>query len=393
MSEQINMEAWQYLDQALFTSSHVNARDVEEGSTALKNVYPVSKEETDRMENLVDEAERKAEDSTETAFRERVRELREIISYSRVRHRTWKFSLIFGSIIAACIFWYFGNQDQERVQRYSKDVELVKKWQKQDTTITYASVKANADQNYNYYSRRLTSANAYKFERLHYFKGQAESSLKAEREFRQKADTASTEKRKESCLRQADTFKDYAKKHRAEFDEIAKLDFDGIQKLALKDTQLSVDMAQGDASSKRGWMIYLIILIPLYIISGYPYGYMITAHRTQHGFMRGLQKAGFAIASFFFGSGLLMSLLPDDIVKYRYADGRTETRTETNPTNFGIIAMKFGLMVLGVLIFCFVSVFIMTIETVTGLKRNFDWAAIFGKISKKEKAQALNEAK
>lgn len=393
MNEQINMEAWRCLDQALFTSSHVVEGDIEQGRTVLENVYPVSKDETDRMESLVNEAERKVEDSTETAFRDRVRELREIISYSKTRHRTWKLSLILGSIIATCIFWYFGNQDQERVERYSKDVELVKKWQKQDTTITYASIKANAEENYNYYSRRLSSANAYKFERLHYFKGQAESCLKAEREFRQKADTASVEKRKEACLRQADTFKGYAKKHRTEFDEIAKLDFDGIQKLALKDAQLDVDMAQEDASSKRVWMVYLIILIPLYIISGYPYGYMITAHRTQHGFMRGVRKTGFAIASFFFGSGLLMSLLPDDIVRYRYADGHTETRKEVNPTNFGIVAMKFGLMVLGVLIFCFVSVFIMTIETVTGLKRNFDWVAIFGKISKKENSQVLNESK
>ena len=385
MNEQINMEAWQCLDQALFTSSHVEDRDIEVGSTAWNNVYPVSKEETDRMESLVDEAEQKVEDSTETTFRQRVRDLREVISYSRSRHRTWKFSLIFGSIIAACIFWYFGNQDQEKAQRYAKDVEQVKKWQKQDTTITYASIKANTDNNYNYYSRRLISANAYKFERLHYFKGMTESSLRTERNFRQKADTASTEKRKNGYLKQAETFKGYAKKHRTEFDEVAKLDFDGIQKMALKDTQYDVDKAQGGASTKRGWMIYLMILIPLYIISGYPYGYTITAHRTQHGFMRGLQKTGFAIASFFFGSGLLMSLLPDDIVKYRYADGRTETRTETNPTNFGIMAIKLGLMVVGVLIFCFVSVFIMTIETITGLKRNFDWVAIFGKVSKKTK--------
>ena len=147
MNEQINMEAWRCLDQALFTSSHVGEGDIEQGSTSLENVYPVSKDETDRMESLVNEAECKVEDSTETAFRDRVRELREIISYSKTRHRTWKLSLILGSIIGTCIFWYFGNQDQERVERYSKDVELVKKWQKQDTTITYASIKANAEEN------------------------------------------------------------------------------------------------------------------------------------------------------------------------------------------------------------------------------------------------------
>ena len=37
-------------------------------------------------------------------------------------------------------------------------------------------------------------------------------------------------------------------------------------------------------------------------------------------------------------------------------------------------------MVAGVVIFCFVSVFIMVIETITGLKRNFDWSPVVAKV-------------
>ena len=62
MEEQKNLAAWECLDQALFTSSHVKAKDMEKGSTDWDNVYPVSKEETDKMEALVDEAVRKADD-------------------------------------------------------------------------------------------------------------------------------------------------------------------------------------------------------------------------------------------------------------------------------------------------------------------------------------------
>ena len=112
MDEQKNLAAWECLDQALFTSSHVKDKEMKKGSTDWDNVYPVSKEETDKMKNLVDEAVRKADDPSDSFFRERVSDLREIISYSYSKHRTWKWSLIFGSIIAACIFWYFGNQDK-----------------------------------------------------------------------------------------------------------------------------------------------------------------------------------------------------------------------------------------------------------------------------------------
>lgn len=379
MDEQKNLAAWECLDQALFTSSHVKAKDMEKGSTDWDNVYPVSKEETDKMKALVDEAVRKADDPSDSFFRERVSDLREIISYSYSKHRTWKWSLIFGSIIAACIFWYFGNQDKEDAQKYAKDVTLVENWKKADTTITYDKLDASSELSYQLYERRVQSANAYKLMKLHDLKRNAESYKEGMKTAKHSADTAKLDKNIESYKKRMAECEEKMEKYQDEFDEVADMDFDEIQKMALKDTQGLVDDINDSASTKTGWMIYLIILIPLYIISGYPRGYVISAHRRQHGFMRTLQKIGFAVASFFFGSGLLMSLLPDSIVEYHYTSGRVETRNEGNPVNIVILGIKFGLMIAGVLIFCFVSVLIMTIETISGLKRNFNWAAMLNK--------------
>ena len=379
MDEQKNLAAWECLDQALFTSSHLKAKDMEKGSTDWDNVYPVSKEETDKMKNLVDEAVRKADDPSDSFFRERVSDLREIISYSYSKHRTWKWSLIFGSIIAACIFWYFGNQDKEDAQKYAKDVTLVENWKKADTTITYDKLDASSELSYQLYERRVQSANAYKLMKLHDLKRNAESYREGMKTAKHSADTAKLDKNIESYKKRMAECEEKMEKYQDEFDEVADMDFDEIQKMALKDTQGLVDDINDSASTKTGWMIYLIILIPLYIISGYPRGYVISAHRRQHGFMRTLQKIGFAVASFFFGSGLLMSLLPDSIVEYHYTSGRVETRNEGNPANIAILGIKFGLMIAGVLIFCFVSVLIMTIETISGLKRNFNWAAMLNK--------------
>ena len=379
MDEQKNLAAWECLDQALFTSSHLKAKDMEKGSTDWDNVCPVSKEETDKMKNLVDEAVRKADDPSDSFFRERVSDLREIISYSYSKHRTWKWSLIFGSIIAACIFWYFGNQDKEDAQKYAKDVTLVENWKKADTTITYDKLDASSELSYQLYERRVQSANAYKLMKLHDLKRNAESYREGMKTAKHSADTAKLDKNIESYKKRMAECEEKMEKYQDEFDEVADMDFDEIQKMALKDTQGLVDDINDSASTKTGWMIYLIILIPLYIISGYPRGYVISAHRRQHGFMRTLQKIGFAVASFFFGSGLLMSLLPDSIVEYHYTSGRVETRNEGNPVNIVILGIKFGLMVAGVLIFCFVSVLIMTIETISGLKRNFNWAAMLNK--------------
>ena len=123
-----------------------------------------------------------------------------------------------------------------------------------------------------------------------------------------------------------------------------------------------------------------MILIPLYIITGYPHGYSITKHRRRSGCMNIFRKVGFGIASFCFGAGLAMSLLPDDIVKTTYSDGHTETHTEGNAANLIILAMKFGLMIVGAFIFCFVASVIMTIETFYGLLENFNWKGWMAKL-------------
>ena len=216
MDEQKNLAAWECLDQALFTSSHVKAKDIEKGSTNWDNVYPVSKKETERMEALVNEAENIADAPAEQNFRDRVNDLRDVISYSYAKHRTWKWSLIFGSIIAACIFWYFGNQDQETAAKYAQDVEIVKKWAEMDTTITYEKLNANSELSGEYYNRRLRSANAYKLYKLHYLKMQAESNLKMMKDAKLRADTIQNQEKKEATKKYASECEEKAEKYQDE---------------------------------------------------------------------------------------------------------------------------------------------------------------------------------
>lgn len=377
--QQKNYEAWGYLDQALFTSSHVKAKDIEMGSTDWDNVYPTSPEEIDRMEDLIQQAQASADDPNDEQFNERIRDLKEVVHYSRKRHRTWKWALIAGSIFGACIFWYFSNQDQKSAQNRQKGVKIVELWQKADTTIAYQKMDTvlwNRGENYN---ERLNGANAYKAYYLNDYNQRAESARLNSIKNKQKADTASTDKMKKVYLQSAENEQKNYDKYKKQFEELSAKDFNAVKELALKDTQGAVDSMKSSSNSKRAWMIYLIILIPLYIISGYPRGYILSRHRRQANFMRGLQKWGFRLAAFFFGTGLAMQFIPDDIVKYRYSNGYSETRRETNPANFIVIAMKVGLMVVGVFIFCFISVFIMTFETVTGLIRNFNWQEILSK--------------
>lgn len=377
MNPQTNLDAWDCLDQALFVSSHVSDKDASAGETDWENVYPVSEDEIDTMEDLVNQAEQKADDPTDSNYRTRVNELRDVISYSRAKHRTWKWSLIFGAIISACIMWYYGMDNQDRANREAKDIALIESWQKQDTVISFVKLSTEIE---DVYFTRYVSANKFKENKLRQLKQFYEYNNSQAVRYKQSADTASTADRKKSRLEYAEQYKKKAADNKANFDKVAKMKFDELKDLALEEKKNTVDNIQGSATKLYAFMVYLIILIPLYIISGYPYGYMIYRHRRQQGIMRKLRQIGFGIASFFFGTGLLMNLLPDDIVKYTYSNGRTETREEVNPSNLFIVAIKIGLMIAGVVIFCFVSVLIMTVEIITGLKRNFDWSPVVAKV-------------
>ncbi len=59
---------------------------------------------------------------------------------------------------------------------------------------------------------------------------------------------------------------------------------------------------------------------------------------------------------------------------YHYANGRTETHTETNAGNILVVDLKIGLIIVGAFIFAFIASVIMTIETALGLMHNFDWS-------------------
>jgi hypothetical protein len=305
--------------------------------------------------------------------------LREIVDWSLKRHSTWKWSLIAGALLGAGIFYYFKKDQEEDIRRAKIEREQVKEWHPIDVAQTPFDKCPDSHAN-NAYSLRLTAADKYKMYKLIDLKSSVEYNQKSSQEYGQRADTAKLAENKEKYLKSQKSYAETAVQKRAEYDSINAMDFKQIHEMAQKDLARRVESEESHGNTLYGYMVYLLILIPLYIITGYPHGYSITRHRRRSGCMNIFRKVGFGIASFCFGAGLAMSLLPDDIVKTTYSDGHTETRNDSNPANLVILALKFGLMIVGAFIFCFVASVIMTIETFYGLLENFNWKGWMAKL-------------
>ncbi len=368
----LNEAAFECLDEAMFLSSLITDKERQQGRVKdWDNVYPTSREETERMEQLLQEAETVVDDPRDSDYAERYDALSEVVEWSKSRHRSWHWQLIAGALLGAGIFYYFKNSQQEDIERAKAEAAMVEKWDSTEVGLNIKEVSAKYYESH--YDDRMKSAKDFKKFELSQQQFYLENCLKIAKSYQSQADTASTPERKQSYLEQKEKSEKNAEKYKAMYDSVSAMSFAEVKAYAKTKMNQNVEREQGSGRRLRNFMIYLLILIPLYIISGYPRGYTLTRHRRMSGCLTSFRKVGFAIASFFFGTGLLMNLLPDDVVKYRYSDGHTETHTEANAGNFIILFLKFGLIIIGAFIFCFVSAFIMTIETAFGLVRNFDW--------------------
>jgi hypothetical protein len=376
----LNEDAWGYLDDAMFTSSLISDKERQKGEVDdVEDIYPRTKEEALYMDEQLQHAMETAKEPNEENFAERYGMLREIVDWSLKRHSTWKWSLIAGALLGAGIFYYFKKDQEEDIRRAKIEREQVKEWHPIDVVQTPFDKCPDEHAN-NAYSLRLSAADKYKMYKLIDLKSSVEYNQKSSKEYGLRADTAKLAENKEKYLNSQKSYAEKAVQKRAEYDSINAMDFKQIHEMAQQDLARRVESEESHGNTLYAYMVYLLILIPLYIITGYPYGYSITRHRRRSGCMNIFRKVGFGIASFCFGTGLAMSLLPDDIVKTTYSDGHTETHNESNAANLVILALKFGLMIVGAFIFCFVASVIMTIETFYGLLENFNWKGLMAKV-------------
>lgn len=361
----INQGAVRLLDEAAFTSSKVSRKERESGNVGEENMYPASKAETDRMAELLRQAQSAADDPQEAEFQEKYEVLDGIVKWSYGRYRTWNWGLVIGVVLFALLLLWGRNSNQNKAEKYKGYAAQVEAWTPCDTTITWEKSGVEG------YTYDVTFANANNWKRaeLAYAKNNYNSYLKTADGYSKNTDTASTQESKEKYLNLRQGSLDKADGCRHRFDSIAALDFEGVQHMAKKQAEGWSKGSTKDTYFFLVNMILLIILIVLYIWTGYSYGYDLTRHRTRNKVLGWVRKTGFWLAGLCFGTGLAMQLFaPDRQVEYIYSSGRRETRSEADVAGTSMnIVFKIGLMFIGAAIFIFVSTVLMFIETVAGV--------------------------
>jgi hypothetical protein len=363
-----NEKAYEFLDAAMCTSSHITIEDENQQTVNIDDVYPCSEAECDEMDRLLDRAQAEVKDKNDQFFKERYEELREIVKWSRKKHWTFKWSLIAGCILSIFIMFYISEQVASDRQAIEAKVEGIKNWQKQDTTIAFADCRTDSL----VYS--LANANAHKAYRLGHLKKSHEKALESVEEYKNRLDTTQNRELKKAYKERIKAYEDDAKAYLKEYEEVNDMKFKKYRKAVVK--SYKDDLRAARWLDRIVWLIciYVLLLTPFYIYSSHQYGYYITRYRAESARLDKLQKIGFAFASFLLGASLALEFFPETKVTTVYSSGRRETHTESNPLDIAIMILKLCLLAAAACVFSFVSIYIMSHVTIAAFKRNHDWS-------------------
>ncbi len=375
--EDPNAEAYELLWEATCTSSHVSKKDKEGGVTDLEDVYPITAEETAQMEGLLNEAEKALKDPSDKEFREKAAELRGIIEWSKKRHWMLNWRVILGVIISVFILQTCVSSRNADVKEEESKIKKIENWDKADTTYNIKAYKKVDITEY------LEKGEACSWERrydnvmnyLHYtLAGHARIYAAAEQEienYKRMLDTVTSKERKQKY--QEDLEKQIERRKESEkfYKEFRDASLKELQKRAEKSVEGDLAEAKGAARVVKFWNLFFLLLIPVYIFASRPHGYTITRHRKEAKFLGWIERIGLWLSGGLLGASLGIGFV--DVVT-KWSDGSvTRSDDGTGPAR---LAIKVGLLVAAVLVFCAVSCFLMLYATITGLKRNYDWSAV-----------------
>ena len=348
------------------------AKLVEAMEVGGDNFYPETLAETQKMDALLDESEKAAKNMDDPEYYKLLNEMRGIVGWSARRHFNFSWGIILGSIVTIGFMTYFKQSDKEQKIRWEGYVAKVEAWDVENDTITLDKAMGNSYS----YDNKYYSPNCYRAAEIN----QANYDINYTKDYIQtckhRIDTTRNEKIKENMLKTIEESKEKIQKKQEYITEVKGWSLEETQEIALEEAKKHLKWAKSDFRSSLKWFIFFILMIPLYIIANFSWGYNITRHRVESKVLSTIHGWIVSIGIGFIGAGWMMELLPDYIVTTYWSDGRTTTHTESDPGNIIIIVMKIGLILLGLIIIAFISSAIMIYSTIVGLIRNYNWKAI-----------------
>ncbi|MBR0310154.1 MAG: hypothetical protein IJQ97_04650 [Paludibacteraceae bacterium] len=380
----VNAEAYQYMVEAMAVSANYMGDTIsEQGEVRMDDVYPTSLDETLRMDALLDKSERALKDENDEEYNKMITDLRGIVGWSRKRHYNFSWGIILGTIITVMVVVKWASGDQRQKGIAEANMERIDKWDVKTDTMTLEQARDSVKNGV-----RITTPIYHKAKMMAYYEHEVEYYKDLVARYETQADTATIKENKQSYLKEAKYQKEKQEENEKALQSVSKWNLKDAQKDAYKRAKDSYKTLSAAAAFSWVIMIFFLMLIPVYIFANHSWGYIITKYREESELLEKIKQFGYKAAIGLFGASLAMQFIPESTVTTYYSDGSTSTRTDSNPMNMMIAAIKIGLLIAAIAIVALVSTGIMIYSTIVGLKRNYDWKAIYAGAKAKGKDAA-----
>lgn len=352
-------------------------KDFKHAEKWIEDGYPIyditTKEEFLEQQEILDEALVMNHDFNVPVDADALNELAAEVEYAGKRHWTFQWIIIAGAILSVILLNWLSSSKKDDIAKQEKVIAGIEAWQPSDTTLAIEVFKTNDVIDWSAHRMRASYYKTYKLQTAaHKYYGVQKSIDN----YLRSAQNTSDPEDKEKWTKRAEELKaeqpQNEKAAKEEYDKINAMGFEEIKAMALNEEGKTLDRHKDGASSAKRWFWFLIICIPLYIFACRPYGYTLNRYTAEAKTLNLIQRIGL------WASGALLAgaaALQFTTIVTKWSDGRTtESDDGTGPM---IAALKIGLMIAAVLVFCFMCCFIMAFATIAGLIRNYDWKEIF----------------
>ena len=371
--ESVNAEAYAKMVEAMSVSANYMGDTIsDEGEVRMDDVYPTTLEETLKMDALLDESERAVKDENDEEYNKMIKELRGIVGWSRKRHYNFSWIIILGTLITVGVVMSIMGGAQNEKDSAKRALEKVKAWDADKDTIGLQLALDSVE-----FKGAWAAPIYYKAYHIKNNQHRIEDYTKSAEDYHMRADTASSRDSKKHYKELAKKYEKKTKEATKNLEECEKWDLKDAKKAAVKERKFQYRIMARMAFIAYIFAAIFILLIPLYIFATHAWGYNITKYREENEKLDKIKKWGFSVAAGLFGAAAAMDYLPDTKVTTYYSDGSTSSHTEGNAFNYIILAIKIGLLILAIAIIAAVSTGILIYSTIVGLKRNYDWKAIY----------------
>ncbi len=358
-----NLEAYKWLDLAMFAPSRIKKRERRARQVALKRVYPTSAYQTEKMRQFLSKAKSVVVDPSDPCYTQRYEMLQNIVVWSSKRYRAWSWKLIFAVVLSAlAVIGMNITNNLFDIRSLLNGKEVVEAWS-DPKNRDQKSTDNNKDESAAF--MRYGDVDKFRESAITELNSRVEVNRDWAQNARKYVDSVSIVLLQEWIVNFADNKLAKAEMYSEELEAIPSMNFDDFKEYSIYFVDDKIDIQIDDILLKAYVIggVFLLFII-LYIIAQHPHGYTVTRLKIENAVVLWIQDFVISISI-----GMLLIIFY--WFSFKSEKGTSAGNQAAAEAEFSTNLIKIFCIPIGLILLFMTSTFFMLYHIIQGLRRNY----------------------